>query len=341
MTTRRDVCIIGAGPVGLFTVFACGQLGMRCAVIDALPEAGGQCAALYPEKPIYDIPTRSAITGGDLIAALVEQAAPYDPDYRYGDTVRTIEDEPDGGFTVRTAAGATIAARAVIVAAGGGAFGPNRPPLPGIRDYEGTSVHYHVARKEAFRGKRVVIAGGGDSAIDWALDLAPLAGRITLVHRRDRFRAIPENVAKVRDLAAHGALDILTPFQLSALEGEGGVLRAVVLADEDGNPRRVEADMLLALFGIASDLSAVGSWGVAVEHGTVTVAPATMETSRAGIFAVGDVAGYPGKLKLILQGFSEAAVAAHAAYHRVFPDRALHFQHSTSRGRPGLSPVAA
>jgi len=332
--TATDVAIVGAGPVGLFAVFECGMLKMRCCVIDALEAPGGQCAALYPEKPIYDIPGYPRIAAEELVRKLVEQAAPFTPDYRLGHSVTGLAHH-DGGFVLRTANGATIAARAVIVAAGAGAFGPNRPPLAGIEQYEGKSVFYLVSRREDLRGKRVVIAGGGDSAVDWALSLAEIAAQVMLVHRRAKFRAAPENVARLEALAKAGYVELVVPCQLQALDGEEGRLRAVVVADLDGGTRTLPADVLLPFFGLATDLGPIAQWGLALERHHLKVEPATCATSQLGIFAIGDVAHYPGKLKLILSGFAEAALAARAIFPLVHPGEALHFEYSTMTGVPG------
>ncbi|HVH81613.1 MAG TPA: NAD(P)/FAD-dependent oxidoreductase [Stellaceae bacterium] len=330
---KADVAIIGAGPVGLFTVFECGMLDMRCHVFDALDTAGGQCAALYPEKPIYDIPGYPRIDAALLVERLVEQAAPFAPVYHLGHAVTALERTSDG-FGITNAAGTRVKARAVIVAAGGGAFGPNRPPLPGIETYEGKSVFYLVRRREDFRGKRIVIAGGGDSAVDWALSLADAAAHVMVVHRRAKFRAAPGSLAQLEALAAKGRVELVTPFQLSRLEGEGR-LTAVIVADLAGNERRLEADCLLPFFGLATQLGPLTDWDLAFEDNRVAVDPATCATSRAGIFAVGDIATYPGKLKLILTGFAEAAAAAHAIHPLVHPGEALHFEYSTTKGIPG------
>jgi thioredoxin reductase (NADPH) len=334
---ETDVAIIGAGPVGLFAVFECGMLRMRCAVIDALSAPGGQCTALYPEKPIYDIPAHPAIDGAELVAKLEAQAAPFAPQFLLGSQVEKLSGSR-GAFELTTAAGDTVRAKAVIVAAGAGAFGPNRPPLAGLPEYEATgAVQYFVRRKADFSGKRVVIAGGGDSAVDWALALHDVAERITVVHRRAKFRAAPESAARLDALAASGALDLAIPYQLHGLEGSGGKLAAVVLAQLDGSTRAVQADVLLPFFGLATDLGAIAHWGFGVERNHVPVTPATCETTTPGIFAIGDVATYPGKLKLILQGFSEAAMAAHAMHGIVYPDQALHFEYSTTKGVPAAA----
>jgi len=331
---QTDVAIIGAGPVGLFAVFECGMLDMRCHVFDALDIAGGQCAALYPEKPIYDIPGYPRIDAADLIDRLVEQAAPFAPVYHLGTSVSGLSEAADG-FVVETAAGDRVAARAVIVAAGAGAFGPNRPPLDGIAAFEGKSVFYLVRRREDFRGRRVVIAGGGDSAVDWAISLAEVAERVLVVHRRPRFRAAPQSAAQLQRLADEGRIELVIPYQLHGLDGADGHLSAVVVADLDGNTRRLEADRLLPFFGLATDIGPLAHWDLALDHNRIVVDPATCASSRPGIFAIGDISAYPGKLKLILSGFAEAAMAAHAIHPLVHPGEALHFEYSTTRGVPG------
>jgi thioredoxin reductase (NADPH) len=331
---RTDVAIIGAGPVGLFAVFECGMLKMRCQVVDALDMAGGQCAALYPEKPIYDIPGHPTIAAAELIERLTQQAAPFQPVYHLGQAIESIAASPDGGFTLSTAAGPLLSARAIIVAAGVGAFGPNRPPLDGLADYEGKSVFYLVRRREDFRGKRVVIAGGGDSAVDWAISLAEVAERVMVVHRRGKFRAAPESAARLQQLADDGKIDLVIPYQLHALEGSGGQIENVVCAELDGTTKKLPADALLAFFGLAMNLGPIASWGLRLEQHHILVDPATSATSVPGIFAIGDIATYPNKLKLILSGFAEAAMAAHAIYPLVHPGQALHFEYSTTQGVP-------
>ncbi|MGE5146626.1 MAG: NAD(P)/FAD-dependent oxidoreductase [Candidatus Eiseniibacteriota bacterium] len=330
---RTDVVIVGAGPVGLFAVFECGMLGIKCHVVDTLEAIGGQCSALYPEKPIYDIPGYPRIDAAALVERLTEQAAPFHPVYHLNQRVERLSAQ-DGRWLVETSAGTRLDAAAVIVAAGAGAFGPNRPPLPGIERYEGNGVHYLVRRAEDFRGKRVVIAGGGDSAVDWALALADVAARVSVVHRRPKFRAAPESARRMEALAAAGTLDLVVPYQLARLEGDGARLAAVVVATLDGAERRLEADALLPFFGLAADLGPIAQWGLALDRHHVTVDPATCATSVPGIFAIGDVATYPKKLKLILSGFAEAAQAAHAIHPLVFPGEALHFEYSTTKGVP-------
>jgi len=330
-----DVAIIGAGPVGLFAVFECGMLKMHCHVFDALDMAGGQCAALYPEKPIYDIPGYPQIGATELIDRLAEQAAPFKPVFHLGHSVETIARAADGGFVLGTASGDRVTARAVIIAAGVGAFGPNRPPLAELPAFEGKSVFYLVRRREDFRGKRVVIAGGGDSAVDWVLSLAEVAERVMVVHRRAKFRAAPESAARLQRLADEGRIDLVIPYQLHGLEGTDGQLSHVVVADLDGASKRLAADALLAFFGLAMNLGPIGQWGLALERNHVVVDSTSAQSSVAGIFAIGDIATYPNKLKLILTGFAEAAMAAHAIYPLVHPGEALHFEYSTTKGVPG------
>lgn len=336
MRFHTDVIVVGAGPVGLFAVFACGQLGMRCAVVDALPDPGGQLTALYPEKPIYDIPGFACIRADALVDNLVEQAAAYQPVLLFGEPTAGLEESDDGTFSMRTATGRVIRARAILLAAGVGAFGPNRPPLDGIRAYENRSVFYHVARRERFAGKTVVIAGGGDSAVDWALSLADIAASVTVVHRRERFRA---HAASVSAMHSDPRIRVMTPFQLDGLEGADGLLSGVRIARIGGSIEVLPAEALLALFGLAGDLSPLADWGVAAGQKSIPVDPETCVTARPGIHAIGDVADYPGKLKLILTGFAEAAAAAHAAHARVFPGKPLRTEYSTTRGVPGLAPA--
>jgi thioredoxin reductase (NADPH) len=336
-TFTTDVAIIGAGPVGLFAVFECGMLRLKCHVIDALDTIGGQCAALYPEKPIYDIPGYPRIDAADLIEKLAEQAAPFGPVYHLNQQVTGLQPTADGGWRVETSTGTAIVARAVIVAAGVGAFGPNRPPLDGLEAYESKSIFYLVKKRQDFAGKRVVIAGGGDSAVDWAVSLAEIAESVAVVHRRDKFRAAPDMVARMQELATSGRIEIVTPYQLAGLEGASGALSGVVVETLDGDRRTLPADAMLAFFGLSMNLGPVAEWGLDLEKHHVAVDPATCATSRPGIFAIGDVATYKNKLKLILTGFAEAATAAHAIHPIARPGEVLHFEYSTTKGAPTLS----
>jgi thioredoxin reductase (NADPH) len=335
-----DVVIIGAGPVGLFAVFECGMLKLGCHVVDTLEAIGGQCIALYPEKPIFDIPGYPKIEAAALIERLAEQAAPFEPVYHLGQQVVTLE-KTGAGFLVGTSNGATIACRAVIVAGGSGAFGPNRPPLDGLELFENRSVFYLVKKRQDFAGKRVVIAGGGDSAVDWAVSLADLADHVMVVHRRDKFRAAPESVRKMRALVEAGRIEMIVPYQLAGLEGADGVLTGVRVETLDGESRLLEADRLLPFFGLAMELGPIAEWGLDVDGVHIAVDPASAATNIPGVFAIGDIAAYPGKLKLILTGFAEAAVAARSAFAVARPGEALHFEYSTTRGVPGDAGSAA
>ncbi len=328
-----DVAIVGAGPVGLFAVFECGMLKMRCVLLDALAETGGQCAAFYPEKPIYDIPAWPTIEAGELIAQLERQIAPFAAPRLLGRRVERLTGEA-GAFTLGTDQGDTVQARAIVIAAGAGAFGPNRPPLSGLAAYEASGgVQYYVRRREDFRGKRVVIAGGGDSAVDWALALKDIAA-VAVVHRRGKFRAAPETAAQLDAAAARGEIEMVIPYQLHGLRGEAGRLGGVEVATLTGETRVLAADVLLPFFGLSMDLGPIAGWGLDLERHHLGIDPATCRTSLPGVFAIGDVATYPGKLKLILQGFSEAAMAAHAIHPIVHPGEALHFEYSTTKGVP-------
>ncbi len=331
---ETDVAIIGAGPVGVFAVFELGMLKIRAQVIDSLDAPGGQCNALYPEKPIYDIPGYPEILAGGLIERLEHQAAPFAPVYHLGQQVESVTPRGER-WLVETSAGTKIDCRAIMIAAGCGAFGPNRPPLPGIELYEGSGVHYMVTRREAFRGKRIVIAGGGDSALDWTLSLAELAEKIYVVHRRPKFRGAPESVAQMQRLAESGeTVELVVPYQLHGLEGRDGQLEEVVVRSLEGGERRLPADHLLAFFGLSMNLGPIADWGLNLERNLVVVEPSTCQTSTPGIFAIGDINSYPGKLKLILAGFSEAAMAAHAIHPLVYPGEALHWEYSTTKGLP-------
>lgn len=324
-----DVVIIGAGPVGLFAIFELGMLKIRAHVVDTLPQVGGQCVALYPEKPIYDIPGFPAIEGAELIKNLAQQAEPFAPTYHLGQQVVKVAKQASGLFCVGTDKGTTITCKAVIIAAGCGAFGPNRPPMDGLEQYEGRHVHYMVTQKEHFRGQTLVIAGGGDSAVDWANALSPIAEKIYVVHRRDKFRAMPESIEQMK---ARANVEMVIPYQLASLEGDGATLSGIVVETLDGQKRTLVAQHLLAFFGLSMELGPIAEWGLGLENSHITVTPGTNETSAPGIFAIGDIATYEHKLKLILSGFAEAASAAHKIRDIVYPGVAYHFEYSTSKG---------
>jgi len=326
---ETDVVIVGAGPVGLFAVFELGLLDVKCALIDILDKPGGQCAELYPEKPIYDIPGYPIISGEGLVEKLMEQIKPFNPTFHLGQMVESLSREPDGRFRLATDAGTVFLCKVVVVAAGGGSFQPKRPPVPGIEAYEGTSVHYAVRRMEDFRGHDVLIVGGGDSALDWTLNLQPLAKSLTLIHRRDDFRAAPDSVNKMRALVAAGKVN-LAIGQVSGLKGDAGQVTAAIVKGKDGAESDIACTRILPFFGLTMKLGPVANWGINFEENLIPVDTEKFQTSEPGIFAIGDINTYPGKLKLILCGFHEAALMAQAAVHIVFPEKKIVFQYTTS-----------
>ena len=328
-TIKTDVLIIGAGPIGLFAVFELGLLDIKAHLVDILDKVGGQCAELYPEKPIYDIPGIPIITGHGLTDALIQQIKPFGPTFHLGEMVTTLEKIGDPLFRLRTDAGKTFEARCVVIAAGGGSFQPKRPPIQGIEPYEEKSVFYAVRKMDAFRDKRLLIVGGGDSALDWTLNLQPIAKRLTLVHRRDDFRGAPDSVNKMRALVAAGGMD-LKIGQVSALEGDAGKLTACSIKGNDAAVSRVEVDAMLPFFGLTMKLGPVADWGLKMEDELIPADTGTFETSIPGLFAIGDINTYPGKLKLILSGFHEAALMAQKAHRYVYPEKKLVFQYTTS-----------
>ena len=327
-----DVAIIGAGPIGLFAVFELGLLDIRCHLIDILPKAGGQCAELYPEKPIYDIPGFPVISGQGLVDNLMKQIHPFGPKFHLGEIVERMEvlgtpEEPL--FRVGTDNDKTIEAKALFIAAGGGSFQPKKPPLAGIDAYENRSVFYSIRKMEHFRHRRVVIVGGGDSALDWVLNLHPIASRVTLIHRRDAFRAAPHSVNAMRELVDFGEMDFVLG-QVTAVKGEGGQLSALTVRRENGEIYDLACDDMMPFFGLTMKLGPIANWGVNLHENLIPVDTAKFETSVPGIFAIGDINTYPGKLKLILSGFHEATLAAQRAHHYVFPNKKLTFQYTTS-----------
>jgi len=329
----RDVAIIGAGPVGLFAIFECGMMGMSCHVIDSLPEIGGQCTALYPEKPIYDIPGYPMVEAGELIRKLEEQAAPFKPEYHLNQQVVGMGNK-DAIWNIETSAGNILQAKTIIIAAGAGAFGPNRPPLDDIESYEGISVFYMVKNKADFIDKDIVIAGGGDSAIDWAIALSDIAKSVHLVHRRDKFRAMPESVARMNVLAQVGKINLLTPYQLHGLKGNNGNLSDVIVKDKSGEERAIKADTLLPFYGLSTNLGPIKEWNLDLLGSEISVHPTTAATNIDRIYAIGDIAAYDNKKKFILTGFSEAAFAAHHIHQVLYPDAVQHFEYSTTKGVP-------
>jgi thioredoxin reductase (NADPH) len=339
MLHQADVVIIGAGPVGLFAVFECGMAKLKCHVIDSFEKIGGQCSALYPEKPIYDIAAYPAIAAQDLIDQLEKQAEPFNPTYHLNQQVTTIAQLNESGtdWLVRTSSGTEIKAKSIIIAAGVGAFGPNRPPLTNIENFEGTSIHYAVRQKDTYRDKDVVIAGGGDSAVDWALILKDIASSVSVVHRRAKFRAAPDSEAKLHTAASNGEIQLVVPYQLSGLQGTDGVLKAVEVEALDGQKKLLPADYLLPFFGLSMNLGPIAEWNLGLKNHHIAIDQATSTTNRPGIYAIGDIATYTHKLKLILTGFAEAAQAANAIRQHLFPDEVVHFEYSTTKGVPGAA----
>jgi thioredoxin reductase (NADPH) len=325
---ETDAVIVGAGPIGLFAVFELGLVDIKAHVIDILDKPGGQCAELYPEKPIYDIPGMPIVTGQGLTDALMAQIKPFGATFHLGQRVDALQRLNDGRFRLVTDAGTQFLAKVLVIAAGGGSFTPKRPPLAGIEAYEGKSVFYSVRRMDEFRGKDVLVVGGGDSALDWTLNLQPIANSLTLLHRRDDFRGAPHSVEQMRALVRDKKIALLIG-QMTALLGEGGALTAVTVKTQQGETR-VVANRLLPFFGLTMKLGPVADWGLNLDENLIPVDTEKFQTSEAGIFAVGDINTYPGKLKLILSGFHEAALMAQAAYKIVYPGKRLLFQYTTS-----------
>jgi len=324
-----DVIIVGAGPVGLFAVFELGLLDLKAHLVDILDRPGGQCAELYPEKPIYDIPALPVVSGQELTDRLMQQIEPFHPVFHLAQMAERLDKLDNGKWRLTTDLGTVIEAPVVVIAAGGGSFTPKKPPIPDIEAYEGEGVFYAVRQMDRFRGKRLVIAGGGDSALDWTLNLAPIAERVTLVHRRDDFRAAPDSVNKMRALVAAGRMD-LKIGQVAELQGPPPRLEAIRLKLADKSEETIAADHLLPFFGLTMKLGPVADFGLNLHENLIPVDTEKFETSEPTVFAIGDINHYPGKLKLILSGFHEAALMAQQAFRYVHPDKRLRFQYTTS-----------
>jgi thioredoxin reductase (NADPH) len=326
---KTDVVIIGAGPCGLFTVFELGLLDIRCHVLDILDRPGGQCAELYPEKPIYDIPALPLVTGAELTSRLMEQSKPFKPAFHFNQMVTSLVKRGDADFELKTDGDLVFNCKVVVIAAGGGSFMPKKPPIPGIEAYEGSSVFYSVKKMEAFRGKDMLIVGGGDSALDWVNNLQPIVKSMTLLHRRDEFRAAPDSVNKMRELVTAGKMQ-LKIGQVTGLTGADGVLAAATVKGADGTMSEVACNTMLPFFGLTMKLGPVADWGLNLTENLIAVDTEKFETNVPGIFAVGDINTYPGKLKLILSGFHEAALMAQQAFRYINPGERLLFQYTTS-----------
>ena len=325
---ETDVIIIGAGPVGLFAVFELGLLDMKCHLIDILDVPGGQCAELYPEKPIYDIPAIPVCTGQELTDKLLEQIQPFEPMFHLGQMAESIVKSENGNWIVTTDSNVSLEAPVIVIAAGGGSFVPKKPPLKNIEEYEGNSVFYSVKKMEIFRNKNLVIAGGGDSALDWTLSLQPVAKSLTLVHRRDDFRAAPDTIKKMRNLVSKNKM-VLEIAQLKEIKGSSGNIESLGVKGDSGE-YDIKCDTLLAFYGLTMKLGPVANFGINLDRNLIPVDTEKFETDVEGIFAVGDINHYPGKLKLILSGFHEAALMAQQAFKYVYPERRLRFQYTTS-----------
>jgi thioredoxin reductase (NADPH) len=329
MTIETDVAIVGAGPIGLFAVFELGLLDLKAQLVDILDRPGGQCTELYPEKPIYDIPGLPVVTGQELTDRLLEQIKPFGAQFHLGQMASGLEKLPDGRWKLSTDTGAEIIAPVVAIAAGAGSFVPKRPPIAGIEAYEGKSVHYAVRKMEAFRDRDILIAGGGDSALDWTINLAPMVKSLTLVHHRDGFRAAQHSVNRMRELVAEGKVRFHVA-SVKALHGGNGALEAVTLAGADKVEWTHACDTFLPFFGLTIKLGPIAEFGLNLHENLIRVDTAKFESETPSIFAIGDINTYAGKLKLILCGFHEAALMAQAAFHICRPNEKLRFQYTTS-----------
>ncbi len=324
-----DAIIIGAGPVGLFAVFELGLLDIKCHLVDILDRPGGQCAELYPEKPIYDIPAWPVISGNDLTQRLLEQIAPFNPTFHFSQMAESLEKQEDGKWKLTTDDGTVLIAPVIIIAAGGGSFMPKKPAIPGLDPHEGASIFYAVKKMETFRDKDLIIAGGGDSALDWTVNLHPVAKSVTLLHRRDDFRAAPDTVNKMRALVAENKMNLVIA-DITGLHLEDEKLAGVTVKSKEQGDFVVKGDTLLPFYGLTMKLGPIANFGLNLHENLIPVDTEKFATDTPGIFAIGDINGYPGKLKLILSGFHEAALMAQAAFRIVYPDKKLRFQYTTA-----------
>jgi thioredoxin reductase (NADPH) len=327
---KTDVVIVGAGPCGLFQVFELGLLGLKAEIIDSIRQPGGQCTELYPDKPIYDIPAIPICSGEELTEALLKQIEPFDCGMHLGEEVTVVRRNDDDSFHVETNAGKQFQAKAVVIAGGVGSFQPRQLRVPAAEDFAGKSLHYRVQDPKRFAGKKLVILGGGDSALDWVLELVDVAEHITLVHRRDEYRAVPASVEKMRQLVTDGKMDVIENAKATVIEGNDGVVKSITIQPKEGEAVDVPVDHVLVFFGLAPKLGPIAEWGLDINRKTINVDTEKFETSESGIYAVGDINFYPGKKKLILCGFHEAALAAFAIKHRIEPDKKIHVQYTTT-----------
>lgn len=335
---KTDMLIIGAGPTGLFAVFEAGLLKLKCHLIDALPQPGGQCAEIYPKKPIYDIPAFPEVLAGDLVDNLMEQIRPFEPGFTLGQRAEHIEKLEDGSFIVTTKEGTKHHAPVVVIAGGLGSFEPRKPPIPNIARYENKGVSYMIREPEDFRDQRVVIAGGGDSALDWAIFLSEIASEVSLVHRRNEFRGALDSVEKVSELAKLGKINLITEAEVVGLKGEQNLEAVVIRKGGEASEEEVKSvDHFIPLFGLSPKLGPIANWGLEIEKNAIKVDNSyDYQTNIPGIYAIGDVNTYPGKLKLILCGFHEAAIMCQSAYQRIFPDKKYVMKYTTVSGVNGF-----
>ncbi len=328
---QTDICIIGAGPVGLFAVFEAGLLKMRCHLIDTLPQVGGQLSEIYPHKPIYDIPGYPDIKAQELVDRLMEQIAPFKPQFTLGERVETLAKQDDGSYLVGTSDGTLVHASVVVIAGGLGCFEPRKPDVEGLSQFEGKGVEYMVKNPDHFRAKKVVLAGGGDSALDWTIFLSNVAERVTLIHRGDTFRGAPDSAEKVFELARDGAIDLILQSNLVDVSG-ADQLEEVSFMGRDKVKNSIKADYLIPLFGLSPKLGPIANWGLNIDKSAIEVNTFDYSTNIEGIYAIGDINSYPGKLKLILCGFHEGALMVQSAFKHVYPDQKLSFKYTTVYG---------
>ncbi|MDT0294112.1 NAD(P)/FAD-dependent oxidoreductase [Mesonia ostreae] len=335
---KTDILIIGAGPTGLFTVFEAGLLKLKCHLIDALAQPGGQCSEIYPKKPIYDIPAFPEVLAGDLVDNLMEQIKPFEPGFTLGERAETIEKLKDDTFIVTTSKGTKHHAPVVAIAGGLGSFEPRKPPLANISKFEDKGVEYIIRDPEVYRNKRVVIAGGGDSALDWSIFLANVASEVTLVHRRNEFRGALDSVDRVKELKDLGKIRLVTPGEIIQLNGEENLESVLIRKNNEASEEIIlEVDHFIPLFGLSPKLGPIADWGLEIEKNAIKVDNSLdYQTNIPGIYAIGDVNTYPGKLKLILCGFHEATLMCQSAYQRIFPDKKYVMKYTTVGGVTGF-----
>jgi thioredoxin reductase (NADPH) len=333
---KTDILIIGAGPTGLFTVFEAGLLKLKCHLIDALPQPGGQCSEIYPKKPIYDIPAFPEILAGDLVKNLLEQIKSFNAGYTLGERAETLDKLDDGTFIVTTNKGTKHHAPVVVIAGGLGSFEPRKPQLENIDKFEDKGISYMIKDPEVYRNKKVLIAGGGDSALDWSIFLADVASEVYLVHRRNEFRGALDSVEKVAELSKKGKIELITEAEVTGLHGDDK-LEALTVKHLNSGESHIEVDHFIPLFGLSPKLGPLGNWGLEIQKNAIKVDNSyDYQTNIAGVYAIGDVNTYPGKLKLILSGFHEAAVMCQSAYQRIFPDKKYIMKYTTVGGVEGF-----